>query len=806
MILTAFSLCIVSIAAPGDAQDFARVEAFPDVVLLQGPIDRHRLIVRGVDATGLTVDLTASAILTPANLEITRSEGTTLIPAGDGETSVTVVAGGKTISVIVRVTNCKAPVPATSFRLDVLPSLTRSGCNAGACHGSARGQDGFHLSLFGFDPASDFNAITREQPGRRLNLASPELSLLLQKAIGAVPHTGNKRMDPQDARYAAALQWLRDGAPDDAPGVPTVVSVEVYPQDIAIEIGGTQTLGVRATYSDGTDRDVTRLATLVSNNDYTAKVGDDAVVTAVNPGEAQILARFGGLALGTSVIIVPKGAALLADESAGGTPPNFIDKHVADKLRRLRVPVSGLCTDTEYLRRITLDLTGQLPTADEYDRFVADQNPAKRAQLADALMGRKEFAEIWVMKWCERLGIRSNPEVSPKATLLYATWFQQRLASGAPIDQVVREIIASEGGTFDTPATNFYQLERDTLKLSENVAQAFLGTRLQCAQCHNHPFDRWTMNDYYGLAAFFTQVARKPGEDPRETIVFNSGNGEMKHPVGGRVVKPRFLGGPDAPDGRDRRAVLAEWITSDSNTMFPRNIANFVWAHFFGRGIVDPVDDVRASNPPVNAALLDALAKRLVECKYDIKPLVRDICASRAYQRSTHVVPGNEKDDRNFSHANVRRIRAEFLLDCISQATGTKDKFDGLPLGSRAVQIADGTTSNYFLTTFGRAKRDTVCTCEVVMEPSLSQALNLINGETVNDKLKQSGLIDGLLKAGKSPTEILERLFIVCLARKPSPDETTSLLARVAEAGDPRTGLDDAFWAILNSREFIFNH
>jgi hypothetical protein len=613
-------------------------------------------------------------------------------------------------------------------------------------------------------------------------------------------------MDAADARYAVVLRWLQDGAPDDAPGIPSVVAVEVYPPEISVEAGGTQALSVRARYSDGTDRDVTTLATLVSNNDEAAKVDDAGVVSAGRPGEAQVLARFGGLAVGTSVIIVPKGAALPAAEPGGGPSPNFIDGHVADKLRRMRVPVSGLCTDEEFLRRATLDLTGMLPTREEFERFTADQDPAKREKLVDALMARKEFSEIWVMKWCERLGIRSNQEVSPKATLLYATWLQQRLASGASIDVVAREIIASEGGTFDTPATNFYQLERDTLKLSENVAQAFLGTRLQCAQCHNHPFDRWTMDDYYGLAAFFSQIGRKPGEDPRETIVFNSGSGDVKHPVGGRTVAPKFLGGAEPPAGRDRRALLADWLTGPDNPMFARNIANFAWAHFFGKGIVDPVDDVRASNPPVNAALLEALARRLVESKYDTRPLIRDICTSRTYQRATRAVPGNEKDDRNFSHANLRRIRAEFLLDCISQATGTKDKFDGLPLGSRAVQIADGTTSTYFLTTFGRAKRDTVCTCEVVMDPSLSQALNLINGETVNEKIRQGGLVEGLLKSGRTPEQVVEHLFVTCLTRRPTDPEKRAILDAVRDAGDPRVGLEDAFWAILNSREFIFNH
>jgi hypothetical protein len=475
----------------------------------------------------------------------------------------------------------------------------------------------------------------------------------------------------------------------------------------------------------------------------------------------------------------------------------------------MRIVASGLSDDSTFLRRVTLDLTGLLPTPAEFDRFMGDQGADKRARRIDELMARKEFTEIWVMKWAERLAVRSTPEVSTKATLLYATWLEQRIASGAPIDQIVRELIAAQGGTFDTPATNFFQLERDTLKLSENVAQAFLGTRLQCAQCHNHPFDRWTMDDYYGLAAFFTQIGRKPGEDPRETVVFDSATGEMKHPVGGGVVQPRFLGTAGAAvliAGKDRRESLARWITSDENRMFARNIANFTWAHFFHRGIVDPVDDVRVSNPPSNDALLEALAGRTIAYKYDLRALVRDICNSHAYQRSTLAHPTNARDDRNYSRASLRRIRAEFLQDAISQVTLTKDKFDGLPLGARAVQIADGTSSTYFLTTFGRATRQTVCTCEVLMEPSLSQALHLINGDTVHEKIKRGGRIASELSAGRTPEEILVSLYISTLSRMPSESEKKALLEPIAGGAEAQPVLEDAFWALLNSREFMFNH
>jgi hypothetical protein len=571
-------------------------------------------------------------------------------------------------------------------------------------------------------------------------------------------------------------------------------------------------MGVRARYSDGTDRDVTALATMWSSNDYAATIDAGGVVSALHPGETHVLARHDACTVGAGAIVVDGAAPIplrAAREDAPGSTEGSraIDAAVDEKLRRLRVTPSERCTDEEFLRRVTLDLCGTLPTPEECRRFRADEAPDRRRRLVDELLGRKEFAEIWVMKWAERLGIRSTLEVSPKAALLYATWLELRVAGRTPIDGIVRELLSAEGGTFDTPATNFYQLERDPMKLAENVAQAFLGTRIQCAQCHNHPFDRWTMDDYYGFVAFFAQVARKPGRDPRETVVFDGRGGESTHPIGGRAMPPTFLGGPVADvAGRDRRAALAAWLTAPDNRMFARNVANFVWAHFFHRGIVEPVDDVRASNPPVNEALLDALATSLVRSSFQLEPFVRDICLSETYQRSVRPPAAGASDEANFSRAVPRRIRAEFLLDAISRVTGTKDKFDGLPLGARAIEIADGTTSTYFLSTFGRATRQTVCTCEVRAEPSLSQALHLLNGDTVHEKIRQGNVVRAALGAGAAPGDVLDDLFLRTLARRPSDAERAALLAPIAEGVDPAVALEDALWALCNSREFLFNH
>ena len=707
--------------------------------------------------------------------------------------------------------------PGPSFRLDVMPILMRSGCNTGSCHGAARGKDGFRLSLFGFDPEADYQRITREISGRRINLALTAESFLLTKATNAVPHGGGARIKPGDEYYNTLKRWLDTGAKNDPGPVPAVVAVVLDPPEGVLDgAGATQQLSLRAKYADGSERDVTSLAVFLTNNDNTAKVDATGLVTAGNRGEAFVMARFETHTVGSHFITLPKG---LAFQWANPPAANVIDELIHAKLQKLRINPSAICTDEEFLRRASLDICGVLPTSDEYRSFMASADPQKRAALVDQLLVRKEFVDLWVMKWSELMMIRTVPnEVSYKAMLLYYNWLQERIEANTPIDQLVRELLSAKGGTFTEPATNYFQHERDTLKTAENVAQVFMGMRIQCAQCHNHPFDRWTMDDYYGFANFFAQIGRKQGDDPRETIVFNSGGGDVKHPVGGRVVPPTFLGGatPDFKSppyaGKDRREVLAAWLASPDNPHFGRNLANIVWAHFFGRGIVDEVDDVRVSNPPANEALLEALAKGLVESKYDFKKLVRQICASHTYQRSTRPNETNANDEQNFSKSQLRRIRAEVLLDIMTAATGTQNKFKGLPLGARAAQIADGNTSTYFLTTFGRATRATACSCEVKMEPNLSQALHLLNGDTIQQKIRQGGVVKQLLEKKLPPEQVIEELYLRTLTRRPTEKETRGLLDIIEGDASAKTPaglletLEDGFWAILNSREFVFNH
>jgi hypothetical protein len=687
-----------------------------------------------------------------------------------------------------------------------MPVFMKTSCNNGSCHGAARGKDGFRLSLFGFDPEGDHYRLTREIPGRRINLALPAESLLLEKGAGVVPHTGGKRFDVGSEHYSTVHRWLEAGAPNDPGPVPAVVSVELYPKNAVLDgEGATQKLTVRAKYADGTDRDVTNLAYFSSNNENSAEIAQSGLVTAHARGEAFIMARFDTHTVGSHFIVLPKG---LQYEDPKTPEFNYVDTHVHAKLRKLRIVPSEVCSDEEFLRRVSVDITGTMPTIDDYEKFLADTSPDKRGKLVDELLQRKEFVDIWVMKWAELLQVRTIANrVEKKPMLAYFNWLRDKIASNTPTDKMVQELLGARGGSFANPAVNYYQTETETLKVAENVAQVFMGMRIQCAQCHNHPFDRWTMDDYYGFAAFFSQIGRKQGEDPRETIIFNSGGGEVSHLVGGRVMKPKFLGGVE-PDlaGRDRRQVMAEWLASAENPYFAKNLANIVWAHFFGRGIIEQVDDVRVSNPPVNAELLDELARKFTEYNYDFRKLVRDICTSRTYQLSTTTNESNASDHKNFAHAELRRIRAEVLLDCISSVTSTQDKFPGLPVGARAVQIADGNTATYFLTTFGRATRETVCSCEVKMEPNLSQALHLINGDTSNTKIAQGKLVPTRLKEGKTPAEIITEMYVRCFTRRPSEKELASLVAIVADQQNSQEALEDIFWSLLNSREFLFNH
>ncbi len=831
------TLAIATVTSASLASEHGRhatpiaIEVHPASIALEGGLDRQRVLVHARFEDGTLRDVTAESSLAVAD-GLAVIDNAMLSPRRDGEGTLTIAWSGLQSSIPVSIRD-SGVTPPPSFRNDVIPAMTGPGCNSGGCHGSARGQDGFHLSLFGFDPTGDLERVVREIPGRRIDLAAPHRSLLLEKATGSVPHTGGRLFDTDDEAYQAIHRWIAAGAPRDPAESPRLQSVVMGPGPIVVRAGDTARIAVTARYDDGRDRDATGLAILRSSNDTVASPNRAGELRTGMPGETFITATFGDRTVGLPVIVLPETDPDDLDDPAGDAPANEIDAAVGARLRDLRLRPSPLCDDATFVRRLHLDLVGRLPTPEEVRVFVEDETAGKREALVDRLLADPAFARLNLMEWSEILAIRSDGQrISPKAALGFHGWLRARFESGDGIDAIVRDILTAEGGTFTSPATNYFEATDDEKLLAENVAQSFLGIRIQCAQCHNHPFDRWTQDDYYGFVAHFAQLARKGAEDQRERIVFDRGRGETKHPVGGADVPPKPLGDPAVEIGRrDRREVLADWLVAPENPFFARSMANRLWARFFGRGIVDPVDDFRISNPPSNPALLDLLADRLIETGYDFRVLARDICTSRTYQRATSTNETNARDESNFSRATLRRIRAEVLLDCICQITEAPEKLPGLPLGSRAVEIADGARSTYFLDTFGRSPRRSVCSCEVSTSPSLSQALHLINGDTVSRKIEQGGVVARALASGASPHAILDDLASRTLGRPATEAEHAALAADLAEtrtetmtetsaeAGtesgtetavkpeiDPRPVLEDAFWAYLNSREFLFNH
>ncbi|MEM9645015.1 MAG: DUF1549 and DUF1553 domain-containing protein [Planctomycetota bacterium] len=788
------------------------LEIYPDSIRLDSARDFQSFVAVVTRGDGVTQDVSDEVRWSVADSSVATLVSGRVLPKADGKTNLIGEFKGHRFNVPVIVKDA-ANRPAISFGKDVMPVLTRSGCNTGSCHGAARGKDGFNLSLFGFDPEGDYYRITREMGARRINLAVSEESLLLKKSLGSVPHTGGKLFDSGSEYHAIMLEWLQDGVPADSPESmpPSVESLAIYPPQAVIEgEGSRQRFVAVATYSDGSTRDVTSLSAFSSSNSGSSAIDKNGVVTAGSRGEAFVMARFDTKTVGSQVLTLPLGLKYEqppAPEYAQD-PSRYIDRLVNKKLHQLRILPSERCSDEEFLRRVTIDIIGLLPTEIERERFLSDVAPNKRAEWIDQLLARREFSEIWAMKFAQLLMIKSTNQVSYKSAFLYSKWLTEKFQDNVPVDKMVRELLTSTGGTFGNPPTNFFEIERDNLKTSENVAQVFMGIRTQCAQCHNHPFDRWTMEDYYGFAAFFSQIGRKQAEDYREKIIYNRGSGETKHPVTGKVVSPKFLGG-DSPEtkGKDRRVVLAEWLTAADNPFFSRSVANRVWAHFMGVGLVDDVDDIRVSNPPSNPELFDELGARLVGYDFDFRALVRDICNSDAYQRSSLTNETNQHDSRNYGHAVIRRVPAENLLDCLSQVTDDTEKFRGLPRGARAVQIADGKTSTYFLNTFGRSPRATVCDCEATTDPSLSQALHLLNGNSVNGKIASGKLIDRWVKDEELSTDaIIDRIYQRCLTRDPTEEEKSQLVELIGDEANSAKALHDVFWAVLNSREFVFNH
>ncbi len=690
-----------------------------------------------------------------------------------------------------------------SFRNEVIPILTRAGCNAGSCHGAAAGKNGFALSLFGYDPAADHRKLTRDLRGRRLDPAQPEQSLMLVKATTGAVHQGGTRLDPAGPFYATLLRWIAAGAPDDGDKAPALAAITLVPGD-SVLVGPGQTIAqqVRARYADGSERDVTSLALWSTSNDGAAGISDQGQVTSKDAGETCVLARFGGLAAAAQVLVLADDAPLTWPETA--VARNFVDEAVHKKLRAARVAPAEVCSDEVLVRRVYLDLLNVLPTPDEARAFLADTAPDKRDTLIDALLARPEFGAAQAMAWAEVMQADAQT-MEGKGAAVFGGWLREVFAQHRPLDAAVRELLTAEGPTFTSATANFHLVANEPHLLAEKVAQNLLGVRMQCAQCHNHPFEKWSMDDYYGFAAFFGQVGRKRGDDPYEQVIWDRRNGEVRNKRDGEVSPPRLLGAGVAtiPPDTDRRAVLARWLTAADNPFFAANVVNRLWARLFGRGLVDPVDDVRVSNPASHPQLLADLGKLFVERGFDVRPVVAVICKSRTYQLGRH--PG-VPPAALFAGNQVRRLSAEQLLDAIGAVTGVPTKYAGVELGGPATEL-DGSGSNVrFLDVFGRPARTSACTCDRREEPTLGQTLHLINGETIAQKIgDRNGRVRRALAAKQAPAAMLEELFFAAYSRSPRSDESERLLATVTEA-DPTAAWNDIYWAVLNSKEFTFQH
>lgn len=803
------------------------LKLLPAELHLVGPENRQRLLAEKTSGSQYVGQ--GDAQWTTSDPKVATVDNGVVVPQGNGTATITAKSGQLTASAKVTVERFEQPHVWT-FRNHVLAVLAKTGCNSGACHGALAGKGGFRLSLRGYDPNNDFYNIVKQQRGRRVELADPGQSLLLTKPTGALPHKGGIRFDSDSQDYRVVAEWLSAGALPPAENDPRVSRLEMLPEQTQLTNAQTQDLVVRAHYSDGRVEDVTRWVKFTSADETVARVDNEGKVTVIGAGEGAITGWFASkIVIGR--VTVPFGNNVAPEVFAHEPRRNFIDELVLSKLQTLKLKPSPLTKDEEFVRRVFLDTIGTLPKLDETRAFLDDKSPDKRERLIDALLARPEFVDYWTYKWSDMLLINGQ-RLRPMAVKAYYNWVHQEVATNTPWDELVRKLVTSSGSSVENGATNFYALHQDPETMAENVSQAFLGLAIGCAKCHNHPLEKWTNDEYYGFANLFARVRAKgwggdfrSGDGVRTLYVVPTG--DLIQPLTGKPQPPRPLDSPaislEAPE--DRRLVLADWLTSSSNLLFARSITNRVWANYFGVGLVEPIDDLRISNPASNETLLNAAAQHLIDNKYDLKSLMRTILQSQTYQRSSVPLPENRDDKRFYSRYYTKRLMAEVLLDAISQVTEVPTKFDHIafpggdrqkteeyPLGTRAIQLRDSAIDSYFLKTFGRNAREITCECERSEEASMVQVLHIANGETVNEKLKsKDSRVGKLLAANRATAETVDELFMLCFSRQPTSVEKQQLtmILEDAQAGDAeqkRQVLEDVFWSLLSTREFLFNH
>lgn len=715
------------------------------------------------------------------------------------------------------VSEITAPAAGWSFRNHVIPVLTRLGCNSGACHGALAGKGGFKLTLRGYDPELDFNVMTRQALGRRINKNEPARSLLLLKPTMTIGHGGGKRLEVDSIEYKVLSEWIANGLNAPHENDPKIVKLDVTPQAATLTNGAETQLRVRAHYSDGHAEDVTRWVKYSTADAGIASVDEDGKVKISGHGETAISLWYQSN-VAFARIANPFPYAINPEVFATAPRHNFVDELILKKLQTLRIGPSTQSGDHEFVRRAYLDATGTLPTAQEVTQFIGDPSPTKRAQLIESLLAREEYVDYWTNRFADTLLVSSRL-LKENAMWSFYNWIRDSVATNKPYDRFVREIVTANGNTLENGAANYYVLHKETTELNENFSMAFMGMSITCARCHNHPLEKWTQKQYYQMANLFARIGMKNGARDGDVQIYTNPFGEVNLPRLGKPLPPTPLDGEalafDA--ATDRRQHLADWLTSPANPYFARSFVNRVWKNFMGRGLVEAVDDMRATNPPSNEELLAALTRDFTDHKFDVKHLIRTIMNSAAYQRSSAPNETNRQDDRFYSRYVIRRLPAEALLDAVSQVTGVATAFPNYAAGTKAMQVPDARVNNYFLAVFGKPLRMMTVESERTAEPSVAQALHTINGDTINQKLRApGGLVDSFLKLGLSDEMAIEHLYLAALSRKPRPDEMAKLLAGVKEAKSAspsaspqnarRQALEDLAWAVLTSKEFMFNH
>lgn len=799
------------LVASASAADVApkSVSVAPAEIALRGVRAQQQLLVSGELENAASADLTRSATyesLQPNVVEI--SPAGLITPKSDGTAEIRIRAGGQMATAKVTVSGRSEP-PSVEFRTDVIAALSRAGCNQGACHGSPQGKNGFRLSLRGYDPDLDMQTLVREAPGRRTNTQDPESALILQKGSGRVPHQGGVRFKTSDLAYQTLRDWMAGGCADAKPGR-QLVALEVLPSSRRLHTNHPQQqVTARARFADGSVEDVSRLAVFSTRNDPDYAVSAEGLVSFETTAEATILVRYLNEVRSVQLTYVKVDPAY---EFRGPDPVNDVDRFVFGKQQALQLAPAALASDAAFLRRVYLDVIGALPSELETRAFLDSSDPNKRAQVIDQLLERPEYANFWALKWADVMrGNRTT--ISQRGVHSLHRYLVQHFAEDRPFDQLARDILAAQGNTLHKPAANFYRIAPTPDEAAESFAQLFLGVRMQCAKCHNHPFESLTQTDYYGLAAYFARIKLKGkqfGLD--DEIVYVDRQGEVQHPLTRKNLEPIVLGTPAgqlAPE-EDRRTHLAQWLTSADNRYFGRSTVNRIWYHLLGKGIVEPVDDFRDSNPPSHPELLDALAQQFTGGGFRFKPVLRTILNSRTYQLSAEKVkqsPHASNPSRYFTHATIRMLTAEQVIDAISSALGIPEEFPGYPRGTRAVELAEGAVENDFLMAFTRPIRDAACDCAREDDPSLNEVLHLLNNRDLVKRIASpDSRLAGWMAEGKKTPEILEAMYLVTLTRRPTPAELKLLEEYLATHSDRAAGLQDVQHALLNSNEFLLRH